>query len=237
MFETPTVAAIATRLRGGAVARVPLMRQTRPDPLPLSFAQQRLWFLYRLEPLNATYNIPMALRIEGDLDHDALESALADVVTRHESLRTIFNERDGLPFQEILSAHEARCSFATRDIAEADLAEHLAVAAGTSFDLAREIPVRAWLFRVGPRRHVLLLLLHHIAGDGWSLGPLWRDLTRAYTARNHGQAPDWVELPVQYADYTLWQRGLLGEEDAHENAGGPTTRVLAAGAHRCSRRA
>ena len=218
VFEAPTVAELATRLRGAAAARVPVVRQPRPDRMPLSFAQQRLWFLYRLDGPSATYNIPMALRIEGDLNHDALEAALADVLTRHESLRTIFNERDGLPFQEILPAHEAHCSLAIRDIALADLAEHLAAAASTSFDLAREIPVRAWLFRLRPRCHVLLLLLHHIAGDGWSLGPLWRDLTRAYTARNRGQAPDWVELPVQYADYTLWQRGLLGEEDAHENA-------------------
>ncbi len=217
VFESPTVAELATRLRGGGAPRVPLVRQARPDRMPLSFAQQRLWFLYRLEGPNATYNIPMALRIEGDLDHDALEAALADVVTRHESLRTIFPERDGLPFQEILPAHEAHCSFATQDIAAADLAERLAAAAATSFDLAREIPLRSWLFRIGPGRHVLLLVLHHIAGDGWSLGPLWRDLTRAYTARNRGQTPPWVELPVQYADYTLWQRGLLGEEGAADS--------------------
>ncbi len=103
---------------------------------------------------------------------------------------------------------------AADDIAEADLAERLAAAAATPFDLAREIPIRAWLFRIERERDVLLILLHHIAGDGWSLGPLWRDLTRAYTARHQGEPPAWAELPVQYADYTLWQRALLGEDDA-----------------------
>ena len=217
IFEAPTVAALATRLHRGGAARLPLQRQPRPDPMPLSFAQQRLWFLYRLEGPNATYNIPMAFRIEGALDHAALEAALADVMARHESLRTIFRERDGVPFQHILPTHEARCALATEDVTEADLAEQLAVAAATPFQLDQEIPIRAWLFRIGPQRHVLLLLLHHIAGDGWSMGPLWRDITRAYTARHSGHSPAWVELPVQYADYTLWQRGLLGDDEAPDN--------------------
>ncbi len=159
----------------------------------------------------------MAWRIGGDLDQSALEAALADVVARHESLRTIFPERDGVPLQGILPAHEASCTLAAEDIAEADLAERLAAAVVTPFDLAREIPIRAWLFRIERERHVLLVLLHHISGDGWSLGPLWRDLTRAYTSRHQGEPPAWVELPVQYADYTLWQRALLGEDDASES--------------------
>ncbi len=217
VFEAPTVAELATRVSGGHASRAPLVRQERPDRLPLSFAQQRLWFLNRLEGPNATYNIPMAWRVEGDLDQGALESALADVVARHESLRTIFPERDGVPFQGILPPHEALCSLAAADIAEADLAERLAAAAATPFDLAREIPIRAWLFRIGRERHVLLVLLHHIAGDGWSRGTLWRDLTLAYTARHQGETPAWVELPVQYADYTLWQRALLGDDDASES--------------------
>ncbi len=217
VFEAPTVAKLATRVGGGETPRAPLVRQQRPDRLPLSFAQQRLWFLYRLEGPSATYNIPMALRIRGDLDQGALEAALADVVARHESLRTIFPERDGVPFQDILPCEEARCVISVDDIEEADLARRLAMAAATPFDLAREIPLRVWLFRMGRERHVLLILLHHIAGDGWSLGPLWRDLTRAYTARHQGEPSAWVELPVQYADYTLWQRALLGEDDAPES--------------------
>ncbi len=139
------------------------------------------------------------------------------MVARHESLRTIFPERDGVPFQCILAPHEAHCVLSADDIAEADLAPRLAAGAATPFDLGREIPLRAWLFRTGPARHVLLILLHHIAGDGWSRGPLWRDLTRAYTARDRGQAPAWVELPVQYADYTLWQRRLLGKGDVSDS--------------------
>ncbi len=217
VFEAPTVAELATRLRGGKAARLPLIRQSRPSRIPLSFAQQRLWFLHRMEGPNATYNIPVALRIEGPFDRDALEAALADVVGRHESLRTTFPEYDGLPCQNILPPHEAACLLAALDIAESDLAERLAAAAATSFDLAREIPIRAWLFRIMPGRHVLLVLLHHIAADGWSMGPLWRDLTRAYLARQQSRTPDWVELPVQYADYTLWQRALLGEDDGPQN--------------------
>ncbi len=131
--------------------------------------------------------------------------------------RTIFPERDGVPFQDILPAHEASCTLAAEDIAEADLAECLAAAAARPFDLGREIPLRVWLFRMGRERHVLLILLHHIAGDGWSLGPLWRDLTRAYTAQHQGEPPAWVELPVQYADYTLWQRRMLAEEDVPDS--------------------
>ena len=192
VFEAPTVAELATRLRTAQGSAAPLARQPRPDPMPLSFAQQRLWFLYRLEGPNASYNIPMALRIEGALDHEALETALADVMAQHESLRTIFQDRDGVPFQHILPTHQACCALAIEDITEADLAERLAVAAATPFQLAQEIPIRAWLFRIGPERHVLLLLLHHIAGDGWSMGPLWRDITRAYTARHSGHSrPGW----------------------------------------------
>ena len=217
VFEAPTVAELATRLRTARAARRPLARQPRPDPMPLSLAQQRLWFLDRLEGPSATYNIPMAVRIEGTLDHEALEAALADVVARHESLRTIFPERDGVPFQNILPPHEARCAITALDVAEADLAERLAAAAATSFDLAREIPIRAWLFHIMPERYVLLIVIRHIAGDGWSMGRLWRDLTRAYTARHSGHSPAWPELPVQYADYTLWQRGLLSEEEAPDN--------------------
>ena len=227
IFEAHTAALLATRLRAGGQARLPLVRQPRPEPMPLSYAQQRLWFLYRLEGSSATYNIPMVLRLEGALDHDALEAALADVVARHESLRTIFPEHNGVPFQKVLPPREARCGITALNVAEADLAERLVGAAATRFDLASEIPIRVWLFRITAERHVLLLLLHHIAADGWSLGPLWRDMTQAYTARRRGQPPAWVELPVQYADYTLWQRALVGEDDS---PGNPLAGQLAAAA-------
>src|SRR5262245_45818019 len=185
--------------------------------LPLSYAQQRLWFLHRLEGPSATYNLPTALRLEGDLNTATLETALGDVVTRHESLRTVFPEQDGVPFQYILPIAEVRAALITESITEAMLPECLAKAAATAFDLTQELPLRAWLFELTPQRHVLLLLLHHIAGDGWSIGPLVRDLAQAYAARARGEAPVWDELPVQYADYTLWHRDLLGEENDPES--------------------
>ena len=191
--------------------------KTETERLPLSYAQQRLWFLYRMEGPSPTYNIPMALRLEGELDETAMEAALADVLARHESLRTIFPEQDGVPFQEVLAAEMACPGLIPVAVTEATLPERLAQAAATGIDLSRELPLRAWLFRLEPQRQVLLLLLHHIAGDGWSMGPLARDLARAYAARSRGEAPAWAELPIQYADYTLWQRELLGEESDPES--------------------
>jgi amino acid adenylation domain-containing protein len=198
-------------------AVVPLVRQRRPQRLPLSYAQSRLWFLHRLEGPSATYNIPLALRLEGVVDAAVLEAALADVVARHESLRTLFAEADGVPFQQIVPAAEARPQLVSAAVSEAVLAERVAAAAATALDLTRELPLRAWLFRLAPQRHVLLLLVHHIAGDGWSLGPLGRDLAQAYAARRRGQTPAWTELPVQYADYTLWQRQRLGDAGAGDS--------------------
>ena len=178
LFEAPTVAELVRCVHAGqGPLRPPLVVQPRPERLPLSYAQQRLWFLNRLEGPSATYNIPIALRLEGDLDVVALEAALADVVARHESLRTIFLEaEDGTPFQEILPAEQARPPLFIEAVAESELATRLAQGASTAIDLSREIPLRAWLLRLEPQRHVLLLVLHHIAGDGWSLGPLCRDL-------------------------------------------------------------
>ena len=218
LFEAPTVAELVRHLHVGEALRAALVRQVRPQRLPLSYAQQRLWFLDRLEGPSATYNIPIALRLEGDLDAVALEAALADVVGRHESLRTIFPEEDGMAFQEILPAEQARPTLLSEVVAEAALASRLAEAAATAIDLSREIPLRAWLFCLESQRHVLLLVLHHIAGDGWSMGPLSQDLAQAYAARSsRGEAPVFAELPVQYADYTLWQRELLGEESDSES--------------------
>jgi len=218
LFEAPTVAGLAPRLREGGTARPALTRQGRPERLPLSYAQQRLWFLYRLEGPSATYNIPLALRLEGAMEPDALEAALADVVARHENLRTIFPERDGVAYQQVLPAAQARPALVREALgSEAALAQRLVQAAASGFELERELPLRAWLFGLGPQRHVLLVLVHHIAGDGWSLGPLSRDLARAYAARLRGQPPSWAELPVQYADYALWQRQLLGEEGDPES--------------------
>ncbi|MDH6145872.1 amino acid adenylation domain-containing protein, partial [Kitasatospora sp. GP30] len=188
--------------------------------IPVSFAQQRLWFLSELEGPNATYNIPMGLRLTGTLDIGALDGALRDVVTRHEVLRTVFPAVAGQPRQNIRDASSVGSLLTVVDataMTEPELTAELAAAAGCVFRLAEELPLRAWLFSRGEAEHVLLLVVHHIAGDGWSMGPLARDLSRAYRARLAGTAPDWDELPGQYADYALWQRELLGEEDDPES--------------------
>ncbi|MGP3635801.1 amino acid adenylation domain-containing protein, partial [Streptomyces sp. 24-1644] len=214
VFEHPTPAALAATLDGAEEARAPLERaRRRPDPLPLSFAQQRLWFLNRFEGPSATYNVPMVLRLDGPLDADALQSALEDVVERHESLRTVFPEADGVARQLVLDASGADLDLTPRDTDPARLDEVLTAEVAHTFDVSTELPVRARLLRLGAQTHVLVLLVHHIAGDGWSLAPLARDLGDAYRARAEGEAPSWTQLGVQYADYTLWQRALLGAED------------------------
>ncbi|MFB7455143.1 non-ribosomal peptide synthase/polyketide synthase [Streptomyces sp. NPDC056188] len=212
LFETPTPAGLAAALHSAATARTPLVARQRPEPTPLSFAQRRLWFLHQMEGPSATYHMPLALRLTGDLDRSALEAALTDVATRHEPLRTVFPHRDGVPYQRTLDTAEAGIPLSVTETTEAELPEVLRARAARGFDLAAEPPVRAELFALAPDEHVLLVVLHHIAGDGWSLGPLSRDLATAYTARCRGEAPAWPPLPVSYADYTLWQHDILGDE-------------------------
>ncbi|MBO0802120.1 MAG: amino acid adenylation domain-containing protein, partial [Nocardiopsaceae bacterium] len=238
VFEAPTPAQLADVLvrRGDGRVRPVLAARPRPERVPLSFAQWRLWFLNRLGGQEAAYNIPVAVRLSGPLDAGALERALADVIGRHESLRTVFPETTAdtgadvdVPWQRILDGTAEGPVLVpllvTERMSEEKLPVALAEAARAPFDLTADLPVRAWLFpvvpdktvvpdrAVGPDEHVLLLVMHHIASDGWSMGPLGRDLNRAYAARLEGRAPDWAPLPVQYADYALWQRELLGDED------------------------
>ncbi|HEY4746739.1 MAG TPA: condensation domain-containing protein, partial [Steroidobacteraceae bacterium] len=218
LFEVSTIAGLAERLDQAQAAARPALRPVpRPEVIPLSFAQQRLWFLNHLEGQSPRYNLTLALRIRGPLDHDALECALADLVERHESLRTVFPETAGTPRQLILDAEIARPILAVAATTEAELPEALTAAASRGFDLAVEPPLRVDLFVLTPQDQVLLLLVHHIAGDGASLGPLARDLATAYAARSEGNAPAFTPLPLQYADYTLWQHALLGNEDDSES--------------------
>ncbi|MFJ9899223.1 non-ribosomal peptide synthase/polyketide synthase [Streptomyces sp. NPDC091280] len=215
VFEAPTPALLAARLDDPAGGLPALAPAERPDELPLSFAQQRLWLLHRIEGPGATYTIPAAWRLTGTLDRDALSAALDDLAARHESLRTVFPERDGRPRQIVLD--QATVPLRHRTVTETELPGLLAEAAARGFDIDRELPLRAHVFEVSEDQHVLLLVLHHIAGDQWSDGPLWRDLATAYEARREGHAPAWAPLPVQYADYALWHRDALGDPDAPDS--------------------
>ncbi len=212
VFDNPTVELLARALEKAGQARPPLVRADRPDPLPLSFAQQRLWFLGQLEGPSATYNVPFAWRFTGRLDVEALTAALGDVLARHESLRTVFPAADGQPCQRVIPAGRAPIEVGVVRTDEAQLPALLGQACRYVFDLAGELPVRAWLFVLDDDEHVLVLLTHHIASDGWSMGVLLTDLEHAYRARSAGRAPDQADLAVQYADYTLWQRRMLGAD-------------------------
>ncbi|WP_246238318.1 condensation domain-containing protein, partial [Acrocarpospora corrugata] len=215
-FEAPTVAQLARMLDGAGAARTPLTATRRPDLVPLSFWQQRLWFLSQLDGSNGTYNAPVAARLSGPLDREALQAALGDVMARHEPLRTVFPQVDGQPYQRVLPG-SGPVLLPVVEVDEATLSQQIDLACSQAFDLATEVPVRARLLRMADQEHVLLLVLHHIACDGWSLTPLFHDLETAYRARRDGSAPDWKPLPVQYADYVLWQRELLGTEDSPDS--------------------
>ncbi|SDA35443.1 amino acid adenylation domain-containing protein, partial [Methylobacterium sp. UNC378MF] len=224
VFEAPTVSALSGWIaaagddaagRAGPT-RTPLVARPRPDVVPLSPAQTRMWLLSRIDGAHP-YTIPIALRLAGALDADALRAALADVVARHESLRTRVVEIDGAPAQHVLPPDAARPALDVRAADPASWPDALSAAARAPFDLAVDLPIRARLYRFGPDAHGLLLLIHHAAADGWSLTPLMRDLAAAYAARLRGAAPDRPALPVQYADYTLWQRDRLGDEAAPDS--------------------
>ncbi|MFJ2705333.1 amino acid adenylation domain-containing protein [Streptomyces sp. NPDC087428] len=213
LFEAPTVAELVARAtRSDGAARPALTAGDRPDRLPLSHAQQRLWVIQQIECTSAAYNFSLALRLRGPLDLAAWRTALADVTARHEALRTVFfTAPDGQVCQRVLPAEQAHpvveCLRATED----EIPGIIDTVVNRPFDLAAELLLRATVVELSPEDHVVVLLLHHITTDEWSDRPFLRDLATAYAARLDGTAPGWEPLPVQYADYALWQDRLLGD--------------------------
>lgn len=214
LFEASTVAALAVHLTLGSRPRpVPMPAARRPLRIPLSFAQRRLWFVDRLQGPSASYTVPLAVRLTGTLDVAALRDAMHDLVVRHEVLRTVYDEYAGVPHQRILAAEESQVPFEHVVCeAEALAGEAARRERESTFDLARDLPLRVWLYRIGEAEHVLLVLVHHIAADASSVAPLVRDLATFYAARRSGLPPESTLLILQYADYVLWQRDALGEE-------------------------
>ncbi|HEY0022714.1 MAG TPA: amino acid adenylation domain-containing protein [Longimicrobium sp.] len=221
VFEGPTVAELAVRVdemrRADLPVLAPVVPIDRDRPLPLSFAQERLWFLDRLEGGSASYNIATAVRVNGALNTDALERALAEIVRRHESLRTVFAEVDGgavqviapfvgfvLPVEDLSGLDETA--------REAEVQRRAREDAARPFDLAQGPLFRAALLRLADEEHALLLCIHHIVTDGWSSGVLFRELNALYAAYRDGGDSPLAELPVQYADYAVWQREQLQGE-------------------------
>ncbi|WP_324190529.1 non-ribosomal peptide synthetase [Nocardia nova] len=214
IFDAPTVAKLAARAESHAdTRRIALTEQPRPQHIPLSYAQQRMWFLNRFEPDTPAYSIPIVIRLTGRLDTHALHAAIGDVIARHEVLRTIYPAVDGEPTQKILPPAEAVPPLTITRIPETELPHTLSALLATVFDVTTTVPLRIRLYEIADDTWILALVVHHIAGDGSSLAPLARDLTLAYTARLDGDAPAWPPLPVQYADYALWQRTVLGGDD------------------------
>ncbi len=207
LFDAPTVARLAAVAedRAGS-ARPVLAPRERPAHIPMSAAQRRLWLAHRLDPHSTTYHFPLVIPLDGVVDVEALTEALADVVVRHEALRTVFDEVDGLPVQRVLTDIRP----GVRVVESGDAPGAIADALRTPFDLRRDIPLRATVIRTETTT-VLAVVLHHITTDEWSDRPFLADLLAAYTARVHGDPSPLTPLPVQYADYTLWHAELLGD--------------------------
>ncbi|HEU0077529.1 MAG TPA: condensation domain-containing protein, partial [Longimicrobiaceae bacterium] len=230
LFDAPTVAALAARIEAlrtaGAPLAAPIGRVSREgrDGLPLSFAQQRLWLVDRLEPGSAAYNMPVALRLRGRLDAAALRASLDALARRHEVLRTTFAERGGEPLQVVHPP--APVPLPVLDLrgvpsrARVPQAEGVAEAeARRPFDLARGPLLRSSLLRLAEDDHVLLFTLHHVVSDGWSTGVLVREVAAHYAAARSGERARLPELPIQYADFAVWQREWLSGEILEEQIG------------------
>ncbi|WP_110471408.1 non-ribosomal peptide synthase/polyketide synthase [Williamsia limnetica] len=227
LFDNPTISRLARAVAASSddeqIAPLPeLVARERPetglDSVP-ALAASRLWFLNRLEPESGAYNIAFAVALTGDLNARALAQALSDVTARHEPLRTIYPEDDGRPQVEVLEAPTFDLS--VREVAADELAAHQSALAATGFDLRSEHPIRAELAKTGEAQHVLTIVIHHIAADGWSLRPLAADLATAYHARSGGRPPEFAPLPVRFRDFAEWQRAALGDDqdpDSRVNA-------------------
>ncbi len=219
LFEAPTVRELAEKvdlaLQTGTSSGVPpLKRVSRDQSLPLSFAQQRLWFLAQLEPDNAFYNSPLALRMNGELRLEALEQTLRELLRRHEVLRTSFVIEQGKPRQVIgpVTSPLAVIDLRHDSEQEATVRELAAQEAALPFDLSGGPLLRVKVVRLSEKEHVLLLTMHHIVSDGWSMGVLIREVSELYTAYANGREPELAALPIQYADYASWQREWLQGE-------------------------
>ncbi|MEV6843650.1 amino acid adenylation domain-containing protein [Actinoplanes sp. NPDC051411] len=210
LFETSTLAELAQRasvLKTGT--RPVLRRQVRPAMVPLSYPQQRMWLTAQLRGSDGAYHIPVVVRLSDGLDAGALRAAVTDVVRRHEPLRTRFPLLDGQPRQRVVPMAELGELLVRERIAPGDLESTVKRVVREGFDLTTQIPLRARLLELGPDDFALVLVLHHITADGASMEPLMRDLGEAYERRRAGLSPQWTELPVQYADFAVWQRQLV----------------------------
>jgi amino acid adenylation domain-containing protein/FkbM family methyltransferase len=225
LFERPTVAGLAeavTQARGQEGGRTvkPLQRVKNRLDLPLSFAQERLWFLEQMEPGNAVYNVPLALRIRGELDREALSRSIGRIVERHEVLRTVFVwNREQEPVQRVLSVEEAGVAVEVMELGElgaeqreAEARRLAGVEAGEGFNLSTGPLLRVKLLRLGETEHVLLVTMHHIVSDGWSVGVLVREFMELYRGEREQREVTLEELPIQYGDYAVWQREWLQGE-------------------------
>ena len=212
LFASPTVAALAEVVeRGWRVQAPPLQRLHHAGPVPLSFAQERLWFLDQLAPGSAAYNLAAVLRLSGPLARPALSASLEAIVARHAALRTTFETVAGRPVQAIAPAGALPLPLTSVESLPEALREEVArrlagAAAARPFDLARGPLVRALLLRLSGTSHLLVLALHHIVTDGWSMEVLTRELGELYGALVEGRVPALPELPIQYSDYAVWQR-------------------------------
>ncbi len=222
LFTTPTVAGLAVTIEaernsGRDVPAMPLVPVSREEELPLSFAQERMWFLNQLDPGSSTYNMSTAIRLRGSLNRTALEQSFTELVRRHEALRTTFREVNGRVVQIIAPVTTAALDFIDLSAMAAaereDEAQHLLRAeSGAPFNLAEGPLLRARLLQLGDQDHVLLLTMHHIVSDGWSMNILVRELTALYSTFVNDIPPALPELPIQYADYAVWQKSWLTGE-------------------------